>query len=418
MLAMWCTAAVYLLAVLGFVSLWVQGTKAPAVCLAAAAVFAAASAWIPGLSQSVRFLLALVLGSAGWCCSCLILRRERLVQTLCVLTGFLAPWLPLTLCAAVEWEYCLVAAGILLCFLMALSDKLLHGELRSAAEQFAAHRYDWLLNLLHLTGLLTACILMAGKKLLEFPDACSYCITVLTVSALSLYLRDQICQRLKAQILNRAFRQWQRESRDYMNTIRSQRHDFNLHLHAISGLINSGEYAECADYVRKLVADAAAVNDIMPVADAVVGSMLYNMREQARRKGSDISYHITYDMEDIICNGFECNKIIGNLLQNAIDALQTEEDLAFGIRASIFKRRGCTVICVENRFTGDPNTIAEAFEPGWSTKRGHDGIGLAMVLRTAEQYSGRVYPEFEDGLIRFVVNIPNRVSFRQKEDSP
>ncbi|MBQ8620881.1 MAG: GHKL domain-containing protein [Oscillospiraceae bacterium] len=196
-----------------------------------------------------------------------------------------------------------------------------------------------------------------------------------------------------------------------MNTIRSQRHDFNLHLHAIAGLISGGEYEECGEYVRKLVEDAAAVNDIMPVADAVVGSMLYNMREQARRKGSDIFYHITYDMEDIVCNGFECNKIIGNLLQNAIDAMHSTEDLAFGIRASIFKRRGCTVICVENRFTGDPNTIARVFEPGWSTKRGHEGIGLAMVLRTVEQYGGRVYPEFEEDLIRFVVTIPNRVRF-------
>ena len=164
--------------------------------------------------------------------------------------------------------------------------------------------------------------------------------------------------------------------------------------------------------------DASAVNDIMPVADAVVGSMLYNMREQARRKGSDIRYHITYDMEDIVCNGFECNKIIGNLLQNAIDAMKTPEDLAFGIRASIFKRRGSTVVCVENRFTGDPASIAAAFEPGWSTKRGHEGIGLAMVLRTAEQYGGRVYPEFEDDMVRFIAAIPNRLRFDRKEEQP
>lgn len=418
MTAMWCTAAVYLFAGLGFVSLWVQGRKPSWICLAAAAVFAAASALLPGLTLSAKFLLALALGIAGWCCGCLVLRRGQLVQMLCVLAAFLAPWLPLTLCPNVIWEYCLVAALILLCGLMALADKILHGELRSASEQFSSRRYDWFLNLLPLTGLPVACVLMAGKQTMEFSEAAGCCVAVLCVCILSLCLQDQIRQRIKAQLLNRAFRQWQQESRDYMNTIRSQRHDFNLHLHAISGLVSGGEYAECGEYVRKLVADAAAVNDIMPVADAVVGSMLYNMREQARRKGSDISYHITYDMEDIVCNGFECNKIIGNLLQNAIDALVSEKDLAFGIRASIFKRRGSTVICVENRFTGDPASIAEAFEPGWSTKRGHEGIGLAMVLRTAEQYGGRVYPEFEEDVIRFVVTIPNRVRFERKEDTP
>ncbi len=142
--------------------------------------------------------------------------------------------------------------------------------------------------------------------------------------------------------------------------------------------------------------------------------MLYNMREKARKQGTDILYNITYDMEDVLCNGFECNKIIGNLLQNAIDALQTDEDKKYGIRLNILKRRGNTVIISENRFTGDPDCIARVFEPGYSTKKGHDGIGLSMILRTVHHYGGRVYPEFEDDMIRFVVNIPNKVNL-QKE---
>lgn len=203
---------------------------------------------------------------------------------------------------------------------------------------------------------------------------------------------------------------WNGEAREYMNTIRSQRHDFNLHLHAISGLIAGKKYDECNEYINKLTTEAADINDIMPVNDAVIGSMLYNMREAARRKGSDISYHITYDMKDILCNAFECNKIIGNLLQNAIDALQSGEDKAYGINLSIFKRGGNTVIICENRFTGDPKRIARVFDAGYSTKRGHEGIGLSMVQRTAANYGGRIYPEFGDETIRFIVNIPNKVS--------
>ena len=165
-----------------------------------------------------------------------------------------------------------------------------------------------------------------------------------------------------------------------------------------------------------MAAEAADVNDIMPVSDAVVGSMLYLMRQEARRKGTDITYKITYDMRDILCSGFECNKIIGNLLQNAIDAAVTPEDLAHGIHMAVFRRRGNTVITVENRFTGDRSLILRAFEVGYSTKKRHEGIGLSMVQRTVEQYGGRIYPEFEGDCIRFVVNIPNRVNLDGEEE--
>lgn len=270
--------------------------------------------------------------------------------------------------------------------------------------------YYLFLSLLPLGIILIELPILVVAKSLTVPGALALSCVFLCLLAWSLWLQTEMVRRVNAEEMNGAISRWQRESRDYMNIIRSQRHDFNLHLHAISGLISSGEYEGCQQYVQGLVRDANDVNDIMPVGDAVVGAMLYNMREEARRRGSDITYDITYDMADILCNGFECNKIIGNLLQNAMDALQTPEDKAYGIKLSIFKRRGNTVIITENRFTGDPDRIARVFEPGYTTKRGHEGIGLSMVLRTVSAYGGRVYPEFEQEKIRFVVNVPNKVN--------
>lgn len=249
-------------------------------------------------------------------------------------------------------------------------------------------------------------------------EALALCCAFLALLYVALLLQEELCRRVQAEEFSRAAERWQSESRDYINTIRSQRHDFNLHLHAISGLLATGSWDECSRYVSDLVAEAGDVNDIMPVSDAVVGSMLFNMRQEARRRGSDITYDITYDMADTLCSGFACNKIIGNLLQNAIDALHTPEDRACGIRLSIFKRRGNTVIISENRFTGDPAAIASVFEPGYSTKKGHEGIGLNMALRTAAACGGRIYPEFDGELIRFVVNLPNKVNLPEGGGEP
>lgn len=316
---------------------------------------------------------------------------------------------PLCICGGSVFRYAVYLAVLLLC-LCTLPERADHGRV-SPCEFWPQYRG------MYLRASLLPCLFLVPELLLllicgrpGIGEALSLCISFLLLSGFGLWLGQEFMRRVLAEELNEAFGRWQQESRDYMNTIRSQRHDFNLHLHAISGLVESGRYEECQAYVSRLVLEANAVNDIMPVNDAVVGSMLYHMREEARSRGSDITYEITYDMRDIFCNGFECNKIIGNLLQNAIDALRTPEDKAQGIRLCILKRRGNTVIILENRFTGEPDRIARVFDPGYSTKKGHEGIGLSMVLKTVERYRGRIYPEFDGELIRFVVNIPNRVS--------
>ena len=321
------------------------------------------------------------------------------------------------------WEY----AGYILIALLAVALSFVmnqgHGIRKQAFENqgqilwknswFSNARREgdisnWMLLIPTLALMAEVLLSISYQKSTAFFMICTITVMLLIPGAaiVILYLLVSLKQHQKGE---RNMMEWQKESKDYMNLIRSQRHDFNFHLHALVGLVESGEYEECRCYLKKMAGEASDINDIMPVSDAVVGSMLYNMREEARKRGSDITYDITYDMQDILCNGFECNKIIGNLLQNAIDALDSPEDRKMGIQLSIFKRRGNTVITVENRFTGERARILRAFEAGYSTKRKHEGIGLSMVMRTVQRYGGRIYPEFEEERVRFIVNIPNKV---------
>ena len=366
------------------------------------------------------FFSALIAGQAASFIYSFVCRKQKvLLAEVLLYLGSNVIWLPIVLCKQNIWNYALFFSLLLLCIALIPIDRKNNRDKSNILSNFyiEKNKHYYILSCLPAFVLFPAILFLPVYEKLTINSAFIFSIVLLMIYALLLFLQREISERITAQELNKALNQWQQESRNYMNTIRSQRHDFNLHLHAISGLINSAEYEKCNDYIQKLVSDANAVNDIMPVSDAVVGSMLYNMREEARRCGSDIIYHITYDMEDILCNGFECNKIIGNLLQNAIDALQTQEDKDYGIHLKIFKRRGNTVISTENRFVGSPDKIACVFEPGYSTKKDHDGIGLSMVLQTAERYGGRVYPEFEEDKIRFVVNIPNKVHLTKGDET-
>lgn len=254
-----------------------------------------------------------------------------------------------------------------------------------------------------------------GESCLLFADGNYLISALMAAGVVAILLNLKYLNRLKTvSKREQEVSRWMVDSKDYMNVIRSQRHDYNLHIHTLVGLIENEDYEAARNYMRNMASEAADVNDIMPLDDAVLGSLLYNMREAARKKGTEIEYHITYDMKDTLCSGFDCNKIIGNLLQNAIDAAVSETAKKYGIHVRIFKRRGNTVIYVENYFDGKRDQILKAFEAGYTTKHNHEGIGLAMVFRAVNRAQGRIYPEFDTNLVRFVVNLPNRISFEEE----
>lgn len=411
--------AVGLAALIFFAEYWLYGKNPHIIHLGISCVSAIAGYFILSLFLSRGlFILSLFIGQLSSLLYDFIRQdRQLLLPKFCIYLSGGAVWLPLCLCGNDIWHYAAYFAIFILCAVLFLTGAEGNNRFTVRITDFLVNKriYYWVISCIPCCTLVFYILIFAAVKIPSALSGLLLFAAFILLQGFALWLQREMSRRLDAEYLNDSMSKWQQESRDYMNTIRSQRHDFNLHLHAVSGLIGRGEYEQCRQYVQELVSQAADVNDIMPVYDAVVGSMLYNMREEARSHGSDIFYHITYDMKDILCNGFECNKIIGNLLQNGIDSLQTAEDKEYGIRLSIFKRSGNTVIISENRFTGEPDRIARVFEPGYSTKKNHDGIGLSMVLRTVERYGGRIYPEFEDDKIRFIVNVPNKVQLQKGE---
>lgn len=228
--------------------------------------------------------------------------------------------------------------------------------------------------------------------------------TTAIVVALLLVLRQlafDAVQRIEA-ILNK---QYQGELLNLMQIIRSQRHDFNFHIQAISGMIEQGKYTECGDYVRTMVKTTTAMNDMLPLHDPAVSAMLNSFRELAAQKGIELQVAISNDLRQVPCTAYEINTVIGNLIQNAVDEVEGGGQGSW-ISVLIMKRGGNHIIKVTNPCTRDADSFRNCFQPGYTTKQSHEGIGLAAVMRIVTKYHGAVFPEFEDGVVSFVVQLP------------
>ena len=199
----------------------------------------------------------------------------------------------------------------------------------------------------------------------------------------------------------------QKELTAFIKMIREQRHDFNLHLHAINGLLEGEKYEECRAYVAKMVTVSAYINEVLPVYDTTISAMLHAYRADAESMGIHITYEITNNLKKVAPEAYEMNRIIGNLLQNAIDAVSSSKDRDYGIVVKIYESNGSSVIDVSNKFFGDESELSHMFEYNYSGKKNHEGLGLSTVQKITESYKGMAYVEMDEDIIHFIIRLPN-----------
>lgn len=201
-------------------------------------------------------------------------------------------------------------------------------------------------------------------------------------------------------------KQYQKDLLSFYSIIRSQRHDFNFHLTAMYGLIQNKRYDECKVYIDGMVKDAYEINDLLPLHHPAIGAMLNAFKELAAEKGVKINYYILDDLRNMPCSVYEMNKILGNLIQNAIDEYENANDTHKAIEVEIKSEKMNLVIVVGNSTSVMEENLNRIFQIGFSTKPAHEGLGLPTVQKIISKYKGVIYPELEEGFISFIVKIP------------
>lgn len=267
----------------------------------------------------------------------------------------------------------------------------------------------WLLlrpPLLYAAAAAVLAALIAGTLELLQTVAGPFVVPAALVLAILFVLRQlafAAVQRIEAII----DKQYQTELLNLMQIIRSQRHDFNFHIQAISGLIEQGLYSECGDYVRMMVKTTTAMNDMLPLHDPAVSAMINSFREMASQRGVELQVSISNDLQQIPCTVYEINTIIGNLIQNAMDELEQNRELRSWISVLILKRGGNHIIKVTNPCHQTEDVFRNCFKPGFTTKQSHEGIGLTTAMRIVTRYHGVIFTEFDEGVISFIVQVPS-----------
>ena len=179
--------------------------------------------------------------------------------------------------------------------------------------------------------------------------------------------------------------------------LRAQAHEFGNQLHTISGLIQIGEYDEVVGFVDTLVEKRASLDLTIArrVQDRSVAALLLAKAALAAEKKVTLRISDRTALSPLRSeSSFDVATVLGNLIDNGIDAVVTEGADNAWVGVEIRQADTSLELVVNDSGPGiDEKLATEVFEHGYTTKAaqgGERGIGLALTMLICKRRGGEV----------------------------
>lgn len=184
--------------------------------------------------------------------------------------------------------------------------------------------------------------------------------------------------------------------------MRGWRHDYHNHIQVMKAHMSLKQYEQATLYLDKLEEDLATVDTVLKTGNVMVDAILNSKLTMIKEKNIQVDATAAVP-QDIEISGIDLSVLIGNLLDNAMEAcMQVKEEERFiRIYIDIIKKQ--LYISVTNSMNGKAKRIGGSF---LSAKQGNHGFGLQRIDSIAEKYKGYVNRQSENGVFATEVMLP------------
>jgi sensor histidine kinase regulating citrate/malate metabolism len=171
--------------------------------------------------------------------------------------------------------------------------------------------------------------------------------------------------------------------RGFADTLRSAAHEAANRLHTVITLVELGRTEQAVSLGTAELRAAQELTDrvVGSVREPVLAALLLGKSSEAAERGSELVISQDSELDDLGLDPRELVTIVGNLIDNAIDAasrvevhLSADED-------------GALIRVADN---GPGLTDPAAFDKGWTTKGNGHGLGLALVGQAVRRLRGTI----------------------------
>ncbi|MBP3475153.1 MAG: GHKL domain-containing protein [Lachnospiraceae bacterium] len=168
--------------------------------------------------------------------------------------------------------------------------------------------------------------------------------------------------------------------------LRSMRHDMKNHLLKINSYLQNGKYDEAEAYIEQMEGELEIAKEYVRTGNFEIDSILNYKLGIAENLGCVLKIEVDVP-EQKFMSDFDFTILLGNLLDNGIEAIQNSEKKFLNIGIRYIK--GILYVGIYNSYNGKLNKRGGKLQSIKRDKKNH-GIGLFNIKNIVNKYDGEI----------------------------
>lgn len=166
--------------------------------------------------------------------------------------------------------------------------------------------------------------------------------------------------------------------------IRGFRHDFSNIICTIGGYVHSKDMDGLTNYFKQIQTDVVKVNNLTALSPDIINNpaiyaLVTAKYDKASNLNINMSVEVFMDLNTINMKIYEFTRILGILLDNAIEAADECDERNVYVHIRNDKRHNRQLLIVENTYKDKNINTDKIYEKNYSTKPKNTGLGLWEV---------------------------------------
>lgn len=259
------------------------------------------------------------------------------------------------------------------------------------------------------TSIITENNILALKRAIPYLN-----IGLVIICIITLFIIKSIEKQAKYQAKVILLKNHLNQIESILKSTEIQRHEYVKHMQTIQALIELNKIETAQEYVNGITSQYWPNNAVFYVDHLAISALINSKNSVAVVNNIDFAVAVKCDLANISIPAWDLCSMLGNLLDNALEAAATDHKPRVGIEFKFEEGNYAIYVINNGNHISDPSRI---FEAGYTTKGSAGrGYGLYIVQKLVNKYHGTI-EIINKPKTTLILRIPGEGDYDDKNDS-